>query len=192
MNESIKKLKRLISELESYAYCDNSKKVCQLSEEIITIATTVKEEFSNANSKLHTNYMASYLDKISCLPFVYKPVTVKNYYEGNYLERFSEQRTDELKRAGVLELHDKFWTSNNVERGNVFGSIPAELISKESVSKLLDMGWEHADVTIYEVTKQMKLNELIEICNKSFNYYIIATEMRNNCKLILHFEIGRA
>ncbi|MGF7056575.1 hypothetical protein [Brassicibacter mesophilus] len=190
MNESVRRLKRLVSELESYAYCENSKKVIQLSDEIVTIAASIKKEFNSKKSKtsFYDNEYSE-LEKISSLPFIFKPVTVRNYYEGNYLEKFSEQRTDELKRTGILDLHDKFWTSNNVERGNIFGSIPIELIPKDAVSKLLGMGWEHADVTIYEVVKQMKLTQLINLCDKNFKHYIIATEMRNNSRLVLHFDL---
>ena len=190
MNESVKKLKRLVSELESYAYCDNSKKVFQLSDEIITTASLIKKEFNGGNFEACFNGEEyEELEKISSIPFIYKPVTVRNYYEGDYLEKFSEQRTDDLKRTGILELHDKFWTSNSVERGNIFGSIPIELIPKDAASKLLDLGWEYADVTIYEVIQEMKLTKLIDFCDKNFKHYIIATEMRNNSRLVLHFNV---
>lgn len=182
MNDLIRKLKRLVSELESYDYCNNSNKVNQIADEIVTTATIIKKS-------THKIDFSPGLEKISIIPFIYKPITVRNYYEGDYLERFSSQRTNDLKNANVLELHNKFWTSNNVERGNIFGSLPTELIPKDSVTKLLNMGWELADATVYEVDKTMSLSEVFEICNNNFPYYIITSEKKDNYLIVLQFNI---
>jgi len=182
MNDLIRKLKRLVSELESYDYCNNLSKVEEIAGEIAATASMIQNDNHNMN-------ITSDFKKISKLQFIYKPVTVINYYDGDYLERFSEQRTRELKSANVLELHDKFWTSNNVERGNIFGSIPTELIPKNSVDELLYMGWELTDVIVYEVDNNMDLSDIAELCTIKFKYYIVATEKRDNSILVLHYDI---
>jgi len=195
MRNTIKSVKKLVSEMESYIYCNNYNKVNELADELLNAAKLIKEQCKNAsiyeNKRIkefvHKEYPGFSL--ISTLPFLYKPIEVKNYYDGDYLEKFSERRTDDLKRAGVLELHNKFWMSNNVECGNVFGSIPFELINEEAASILLSYGWEKADVSIYEVAEDISQKELDRFCSLTFDYYIIATEMRNGTRLVLNFHI---
>ncbi|WP_352418904.1 hypothetical protein [Proteiniborus sp.] len=193
MRNTIKIVKRLVSEMESYIYCNNYDKVNQLADELLNLTKMIKEQSTNIDkygnnriNKASNDYPGFTL--ISTLPFLYKPIEVKNYYDGDYLEKFGERRTDDLKSAKVLELHNKFWMSNNVEGGNIFGSIPLELIKKDSANKLLSYGWKETDVSIYEI-EEINLKELDRFCSRTFRHYIIATEMRNNTKLVLKFDI---
>ncbi|WIV10450.1 hypothetical protein [Proteiniborus sp. MB09-C3] len=195
MRNTIKVVKRLVSEMESYIYCNNCNKVNQLADELLKATNMIKEQCANTN-KYGNNYTNKVtfneypgFSLISTLPFLYKPIEVKNYYDGDYLEKFSGRRTDDLKRAGALELHNKFWMSNNVEGGNIFGSVPLELIRKDSAKTLLSYGWKKADVSIYEIEEGISLRELDRICSINFKNYIIATEMRNSTKLVLNFDI---
>lgn len=194
MRNAIKVVKRLVSEMESYIYCNNYDKVNQLADEILIATRMIKEQcdntirFGNENERGRIKEYPGF-SLISTLPFLYKPTEIKNYYDGDYLEKFSERRTDDLKRAGALELHNKFWMSNNVESGNIFGSVPLELIDKDAVSTLLSYGWEQVDVSIYEISESINTRELDKFCSGAFNHYIIATEMRNGTKLVLDFNI---
>ncbi|MFA5523279.1 MAG: hypothetical protein WDA24_02875 [Tissierellales bacterium] len=194
MRDTIKALKRLVSEMESYIYCNNCQKVNQLADELLNTTKIIKEQCANINrfgndtNSGHNKEFPGF-SLISTIPFLYKPIEIKNYYDGDYLERFGERRTDDLKRAGVLELHNKFWMSNNVESGNIFGSIPLELINPDAVSTLTSYGWEKAEVSIYEIGEDISSKELDRFCTEAFSYYIIATEMRNREKLLLDFNI---
>lgn len=190
MRNTIKTLKRLVSEMESYVYCSNYDKVNQLANELLNLTKIIKEQsstYGNDNNKTINDYPG--FTSISTLSFLYKPIEVKNYFDGNYLERFGERRTEDLKDAKALELHNKFWMSNSVESGNVFGSIPLELISKDTANILRSRGWETSEVTIYEVEEEMSQKELDEFCDRIFSHYIIATEMRNKTKLVLKYDI---
>lgn len=192
MKDAIRITKRLVSEMESYIYCDNYSKISQLTDELIDILSQIKAQCNNAgklakNNKENAIYPGFKL--ISTLQFLYKPILVKNYYEGDYLEKFGMRREEELKRANVFELHNKFWTSNNVEGGNVFGSIPLDLISREAAQKLSSFGWKETEVSVYEIGKEIDIRELDEFCSKTFSHYIIATEMRNNTILVLKYNI---
>ncbi len=194
MRNIIKSVKRLVSEMESYIYCNNYDKVNQLADELLSATKMIKEQCVNNdrfgnNAEKGTSKQYPGFTLISTLPFLYKPLEVKNYYDGDYLEKFSERRTEDLKRAGVLELHNKFWMSNNVESGNIFGSIPMELIDKEPSRTLRSYGWEQADVQIYEISEGIGSRELDRFCSGTFNHYIIATEMRNGTKLVLNFNM---
>lgn len=194
MRNTIKAIKKLVSEMESYIYCNNYNKVNQLADELLNATKMIKEQCANIDrfgNDTNRGIVKEYpgFSLISTLPFLYKPIEVKNYYDGDYLEKFGERRTDDLKRAGVLELHNRFWMSNNVEGGNVFGSIPLELIKKDAARTLLSYGWEQAEVSIYEIGEGISSKDLDRFCSGAFNYYIIATEMRNGEKLVLDFNI---
>lgn len=194
MKNSIKAVKRLVSEMESYVYCDNYDKVNELANELFNATKIIKEKCDKAGNSQNNDFRSIVneypgFSLISTLPFLYKPILVKNYYDGDYLERFSRRRTEDLKGAKVLDLHNKFWMSNNVESGNVFGSIPLELISKESANALLSSGWKKTDVSIFEIEEGINFKELDRFCSKTFEYYIVATEMRNNTKLVLNYDI---
>jgi len=190
VKESIRELRRLASELESYIYCDNSEKTLELTDQIINMATAIKRKLNKEDIiKEDRDEKITGFKLISTVTFLYKPVTVKNYFDGDYLERFSEERTNELMKAGVLELHDKFWTSNNVERGNIFGSIPEDLIPKDSMEKLLSYGWKNTEVSVYETEKEIKLTELIKHCDSKLKNYLVTTEMKNRELLVLHYKI---
>lgn len=192
MQNTILAIKRLVSQMESYVYCDNYDKVNQLAKELLDMTNTIINQCANIdNPQAYRNPVEEYsgFTFISTLSFLYKPILVKNYYDGDYLEVFNQKRTDELKRAKALELHNKFWISNNVEGGNVFGSIPLELIKKESADVLYACGWEKAEVSIYEVEDEMDLKSLDKFCSRTFEHYIIAMEMKNGTKLVLHYNI---
>lgn len=193
MRNTIKTIKRLVSEMESYVYCDNYRKVNQLADELLNLTNTIKEQCTNprrtgSNDIIGTPNEYPGFTLISNLPFLYKPIEVRNYYDGDYLEKFGARRTDDLKRADALDLHNKFWMSNNVESGNVFGSIPLELISKDSANALSSSGWKKANVSIYEIEDSISLKELDRFCLMAFDNYIIATEMRNNTRLVLKYD----
>ncbi|WP_425447072.1 hypothetical protein [Dethiothermospora halolimnae] len=195
MKQSIIKLKKLVSEYESYIYINNKKKIEEISNNIIELVTKMKEgdipETNNENSDKTDNLYKENLEKINEISFLYKPLMKKNYFEGNYLEKFGEERTEQLKMSGALQLHDKFWTSNNVEKGNVFGSVPKDLISSESANKLINFGWRDCNVTAYEVSDKTTYGELVKICNILFKHYLIVTEMKNKTLLVLEYRIER-
>lgn len=190
MRESIRNLKKLVSSLESYVYINNENMVLDISDEIIKSVNHIKNIVSNNNQEIavEDNEMDSRLTLISNMDFLYKPLTKKNYYEGDYLEKFSDERTRELKNSKALDLHDKFWTSNGVEKGNVFGSIPKDLIREESINSLISYGWKKTEVSVYEVIDGTKIEEVSKICKEIFNYFLIVKEMRNKGILVLEYK----
>lgn len=189
MKELIKEMKKVVSQMESYAYCDNYEKVKELTEYITSLTSEIQTYLQQGNNKETKSKTYYGLETISTIDFLYKPVMQRDYYEGDYLERFSEERTKQLKGANILELHDKFWTSNNVEKGNIFGSIPYDLIPKESADKLEAWGWKKTKVTVYEVEENITMRELDRTCSSFFKHYLIAMEMRNNSVIILEYDI---
>lgn len=184
------KLKKIVSELESYMYNDNKDKMHELLKRLIDLSNSIDEQIHEEAETIDDDYLNNVgLKFISSVPFLFKPILKKNYYEGNYLEMFSEQRSDELKRAKALEIHNKFWLANNVEQGNIFGSIPRDLVSKESANMLITYGWKSVQTIAYDVDKGIRLSELVSICKKCFDNYLIVTERRENQLIVLEYKL---
>lgn len=189
MKSRVLELKRTVSELESYIYNNNKEEINRLTDKIKYIVGKI-ETINKGDNKKDYNELGKYgMKVITSIPFLYKPLTKKNYYEGTYLEKFAEQRTDDLKRAKVLDIHNKFWTSNNVERGNVFGSLPTELIDISSKNSLMTYGWNEVNVIIYEVDDNSSIYEISKMCDKFMENYLIVTEKGKGKILVLEYKI---
>ncbi|MTI65912.1 MAG: hypothetical protein FH753_04840 [Firmicutes bacterium] len=187
MREEIHELKKAVSDLESYVNIYNKEKINEIVQRIIDISSSINNKVNDNNEIENDNFEE--ISYLTTVPFLYKPVTKKDYYEGDYLETFSMQRTDELKRANTLDLHNKFWNSNCVENGNIFGSVPEELLSKDSVDSLLSSGWLSVDVNIYEVNDNIDYFDLENLCENNFTNFLIVTERKEDKYLILEYKI---
>ncbi|WP_066504851.1 hypothetical protein [Abyssisolibacter fermentans] len=198
MFKAVDKLKNAVNNLESSLLNEDAKetliqikKIVELSSNMYNKIKIIEEE---SNLDDNTNIICDKTDlevfeHTSSMDFLYKPTTIENYYEGNYLEMFSERRTSELKDCQALHIHNKFWTANSVIYGNIFGSIPKDLISKDSINKLLTYGWKSVVVYVFEIKKDLEYHELYDICKKNFEKYLIVNETKNNTKLVLVFKV---
>ena len=130
------------------------------------------------------------LKNINLVPFIYKPIIKKNYYEGSYLEEFSHTRTAELKDAKALDTHNKFWINHEIMRGNIFGSLPKELVNKDSVSRLLRYGWDEVIVEVFEVIdRKCTMKELVDFCEINYKNFLMVKEKSTGAELILHYKV---
>ncbi len=127
---------------------------------------------------------------INTISFLMKPILRHNLYEGEYLERFSEERTEQLIGAQAINKHNEFWKQHETIRGNIYGSVPYELLEETSSRKLINSGWEVVDVDIHDFGKiQPDLTSVIEFCTSNFEYYILVKEMSTDTILVLVFNI---
>lgn len=180
LNSEIKLLQELISSAEAYktylTNLSNTKSIQKQSEKIKNPAQ------KNPTLKV---------EKISEEVFLCKPVTVKNYYEGDYLERFSEIRTSDLKTCGVFEIHNKFWTAHEVIGGNIFASIPLALVNDHQSSKLQGLNWNKVMVDIYEIVGPIEggtsRGEMINTVKEMFDHYILVREVYGNVFMVLQY-----
>jgi hypothetical protein len=186
MKGSTNDIKRISDQIQRAAAVGNKLQLEKLMDEMIRTCKNVKLEL--AEKKKIANGIK--LQKINTITFVYKPVLRRNYYEGTYLEEFSERRTSELKDAKALDIHNRFWQNHEVLRGNVFGSVPAELICEDAVSRLTYFGWDEVSVTVLEVQKlKCSMTQLVEYCELHYNHFLIVNEKSTNTKLILNYNI---
>ena len=204
MRDQVFKLKKLVYEMESYIYNNNKDKIFDLAKEISEVSSVIMSGISSNKSKSNTEIeeqvnndlaedikVLDGLEYLNTIEFLYKPVTKKNYYDGDYLEKFSTQRTDELQRANVIEIHNRFWAINEIEKGNIFGSIPKELINDDSKRLLLRYGWEEAKVNIYKFSVKSRF-EATKLCGKNFEKYLIIKEKKNGEYFALEYKEGNS
>ncbi len=129
-------------------------------------------------------------ETINTLAFLYKPTRRENVYEGNYLEHFAEERTEQLMHARAINQHNEFWKQHETIHGNVYASVPVELIQKESVEALERMGWDHVSVNVIDFGVQaVEKRELIRICEESFPKYILLREATTDSYIVLEYVI---
>jgi len=129
-------------------------------------------------------------DIINTIRFLYKPIKRRNYYEGDYLLEFAEERTRELKEAGAIEVHNSFWTEHKSIKGNVFGSVPKELLKEKAINSLAKNGWLETSVNILEIkNRDIDIKEFTNYCEKAFNHFILIQEKTTRAYLVLQYKI---
>jgi len=127
---------------------------------------------------------------INTLTFLYKPTKRIDIFEGRYLEFFAEERTEQLMKAMAINQHNEFWKQHKTVNGNVFGSLPKELIKNESVDQLERYGWLEVNVNILDFGQKVEdERELVRFCNISFPHYILILEETTNAYLVLEYLI---
>lgn len=130
-----------------------------------------------------------YYKKINVLPFLYKPVEAADPYEGDYLEHFSDERTYQLQSTHSIDGHNDFWKEHNVLTGNVFGSVPVDLIPAESAAGLKKCGWKETLVDVLDFGRRVTdTKQLIEFCERNFRHYIMISEEATHSVIALAFS----
>jgi len=186
MKATIHDIHKISLEIQKSSSCGNKFRLQQAIDEMVTACLSIKNELEE-KKKLTEDIQVNHINSI---PFIYKPVLKKNYYEGNYLEEFSNMRTSELKEAKSLDIHNKFWQTHEILRGNIFGSLPKELVSKESVSKLERYGWDEVVVEVYEISdRKCSMRDLVEFCELRYPNFLMVKEKNTTAELILYYKV---
>lgn len=126
---------------------------------------------------------------INSIPFLVKKVETDDIFEDNYLVSFCEERTRELMKARAINTHNEFWKQHQTVAGNVYGSVPSELLRKENVEILTDYGWTDASVDIidFKVSGYGK-DRVLKYVSENFGSYIIVDELRTSSLLVLRYN----
>ena len=186
MQQSIQIMKRVVLELEKTAATGNKVRAEALVNEMMDVCLRLKQVIDEKKSVERNIHMK----EINEISFLYKPVLKKNYYEGTYLEEFAQKRTSDLKDAKGLDSHNKFWQTHEVIRGNVFGSVPEELVSKDTARKLLSYGWDKVDVRVLEIKdRNCSMKEFVEYCELNYDKFLIVKEKSTGAELVLHYKV---
>lgn len=171
-------------------------------DEIVKLIDILRDEASRYyKEKSFDQYSLSELDSetdtdrdvlytvINSIPFLVKKVETEDIYEDNYLVAFCEERTRELMKARAINTHNEFWKQHQTVAGNVYGSVPSELLRKENVEILMDYGWLDASVDIidFKVSGYNK-DRVLKYVSENFKSYIIVDELRTNSLLVLRYN----
>lgn len=194
MNYQIDDLKEAVDRLRDSLEKDDPEDVDMVVRLIKNIATQIKNDYW----ALHVNeddIVIQPVDKgdksykiINTIEFLYKPMYFQNIYEGNEIEYYSKDRTEELIESATIEAHNAFWQSHEIIYGNVYGSLPIELATKEGVAKLLKCGWKKTNVDIVEFAKTIDVDTARKIAEKKYRHYILLKEVETNCILLLRYN----
>lgn len=188
MEQEIRAIKRAILELEQIDSIDNESIIIKNIDSIICMCQKLKVDIQKHDEKVYKNVKSS---KINTITFMYKPLRVTNYFDGDYIVKFAEARSSDLKDAKALDSHNEFWIQHKTIKGNIFGSVPKELLKDESIKTLMKSGWNEAEVDIYDIKECFDdIKEITSFCENTFSNYILIEEELTNTHLILHYKIG--
>jgi hypothetical protein len=183
MQPAIYELKKEILELERAGYI----KDLDQTRKVLNRIRFICDEIEDGTVEI-PEVTISY-KRINKLPFIYKPILRKDYFKGDYLEKFSLERTMQLKEADALITHNNFWKEHEDVKGNVFGSLPVDMMTTKSFSKLLQMGWCETNVNVIDFNKEnVEEKTIIRFCEKTFEQFILVKEKATGTYLALEYE----
>lgn len=194
MEDGFYKIKRIVRDLEKKQSHDLEIRLLQeLAESAVAYKNhliNIRKTNENTNNINNLNIKT---EKISEEVFLYKAVMVRNYYEGDYLERFSKIRTSDLKTSSAFNIHNKFWQAHEVLGGNIFASLPLALINHGQSSALQHLNWDPVKVDVYEIIMKSQPKptkvQIINAVAKMFDHYLLVKEVYGNVFMILHYKI---
>ncbi|MDH8679120.1 hypothetical protein QE109_13250 [Fusibacter bizertensis] len=194
MSYQIDDLKEAVNRLSDSLYKEDPEEVDMYVRMIKNIATQIKNDYWSIHVNEADIVIQPVQEKnkgyktINTLEFLYKPMYFQNIYEGNEIEFFSKERTEELNESGVMEAHNDFWQAHEIIYGNVYGSLPIELASKEGIAVLLKCGWKKSSVDIVEFSNDMDIKKVRGIAEKKYRHYILLKELETQTILLLRYN----
>ncbi len=126
---------------------------------------------------------------INTIPFMVKPVDEAGMLRENYLVNFCEDRTRQLMECKSINAHNEFWKNHDTISGNVYGSVPAELVQNENLLTLKSYGWHEVMVDILDFSfSKYSEEEILGYASDNFKYYIVVRESETDSILVLRYN----
>lgn len=193
MNYGIQDLREAVFRLEKALTDVEAEEVDLCVRLIKNIATQIKSEFWAEHVEAEEIVIQPVQHKkdfrfINTIEFLYKPMFFSDAFETNEIEYYSRERTEELVESGAIDAHNNFWQMHETIFGNVYGSVPMELLEKESVGKLIRCGWKKVGVDIIEYHKDYDAGALRKIAAEKYRHYIIVRELQTKSFLVLRYN----
>ncbi len=185
MKEQMTVLKQAVAQLELSLQNQSSDEIQESLQRMSALCEQMRYDYKMVKQK----NTGVYYKKINVLPFLYKPVETDDPFEGNYLERFSDERAYQLQTTNSITGHNAFWKEHDVLTGTVFGSVPVDLITPESAAALKKCGWKEALVEVLDFGLRVTdTKQLVEFCQRNFKNYIMISEESTHSYIALAFN----
>jgi len=125
------------------------------------------------------------------LDFIYIPFNYKMQDDNIYIKNFSKRRFENLKEASVLSDHNKFWSQHETIDGNIYGSVPIELLNAKKVALLEKSGWDKVSVEILDFKcSDLNQKQIKQYCKENLYRYIIIREKETSEILVLNYNLN--
>lgn len=118
--------------------------------------------------------------------FMYKPGYFGEQIADKVLDFYSRERTEDLRRAGLLKVYQEYWKAHEVFKTSVYGAIPESVLTTEQKNRLQRFGWREANVSLISVASGELENELLFQDKKK---YIVIKEKENVFTLLQFYFI---
>lgn len=185
----IRELKNSANRLE-IAY--NSYNKMNFEKEVQSIKDIIdKIQFVHETEDIKSKQDLQHFVTINTIPFMVKLVEPGvDPYEGTYLEKFCDRRTDDLMKSRAINNHNAFWKQHTTLAGNIYGSVPKELLKPENVESLDEIGWVEVEVDIIDTTNIQKTDyELTKFISEYMDSYVIVKENSTDTVLVLRYNL---
>lgn len=193
MNKEMYKLKNLLYDLEYYIQRNRVESILQNTSEIKEICEKIENvvrvekigiDYDNDSKSIECNV-------INVLDFIYLPFDYLLDDDNSYIERFSSRRFETLKNANALGDHNNFWSQHETIDGNIYGSLPMELLNSRKIALLESFGWKKVCVEIIDFSKNnFSKDEIKKYCRKNLYRYIILKENKTSEILVLNYDLN--
>lgn len=194
MNYGLVDLKEAVNRLEEAIDDVDAEDVDMCVRLIKNIASQIKTEFWSQHIENEsiviqpTTASEKEYRVLNTIEFLYKPMHFINAYEGNDIEYYSRERTEELLESGAIDAHNEFWQTHDTIFGNVYGSLPIELINRDMIGKLIKYGWKKTNVDILEYRNDYDEQTIRKVAEQKYRHYIIIREKETQGLLILRYK----
>src|SRR6056297_654602 len=194
MSNEIYRLKNLLYDLEYYIQRNRHSDISKSTQEIRKICDEIDNEYATDEISLEVEE-SSQKEKcfqiINILDFIYIPFNYKMQDDNVYIKNFSKRRFENLKEASVLSDHNKFWSQHETIDGNIYGSVPIELLNAKKVALLEKSGWEKVSVEILDFNcSDLNQKQIKQYCKENLYRYIIIREKETSEILVLNYNLN--
>jgi hypothetical protein len=194
MSNEIYRLKNLLYDLEYYIQRNRHNEISKSTQEIRKICDEIDYTYTKDEISLEVEESSQgekCFDVINVLEFIYIPFNYKMQEDNTYIKNFSKRRFENLKEASVLSDHNKFWSQHETIDGNIYGSVPIELLNVKKVALLEKSGWEKVNVEIMDFTcSDLSQMQIKQYCKENLYRYIIIREKETSEVLVLNYNLN--
>lgn len=194
MEYRISALKEAVSALENALDCRDTEEVDVTTRLISSMVLEIKNDFWTKHVDTEGVVIQPIRSEkrecreLNTLDFYYKPMLFGNVYEGNGIELYARDRTEDLVKAGAIEAHNRFWQSHEIIFGTVYGSVPLELISETAGTLLKKFGWKRSAVTVMEYARSLSVEAIRAHAEAHFRHYILLRETETGAIMVLKYH----